>query len=192
MVNKMSESVDRLTKLLDTLLNWALQQRGHFPYVPERIGLDDLMEDVIDMFRDTAVSKNIKLEYAKEETHQLLVDRNTASTILRNLVNNAIKFTRFGGHVKISSSKDESGKFCKITVIDNGVGMDQDKIEGLFNLDETKSTKGTSGETGLGLGLQLVYEFVQLNKGKLEVKSKPDEGTTFTVYLPLTTDLTSG
>lgn len=191
MVNKMSESVDRLTKLLDTLLNWALQQRGHFPYVPERLSLNDLMDDVIEMFSDTATSKNIKLEFDSAENHQLLVDRNTTSTILRNLVNNAIKFTRFGGFVKISAKKDAEQKFCVITVIDNGVGIEEDKLESLFNLDETKSTKGTSGETGLGLGLQLVYEFVQLNKGKLEVKSKPDEGTTFTIYLPLTADLNS-
>lgn len=191
MVNKMSESVDRLTKLLDTLLNWALQQRGHFPYVPERLVLNDLMDDVIDMFRDTATSKNIKLEFTSDETYHLLVDRNTTSTILRNLVNNAIKFTRFGGFVKISAKKDVEKKFCVITVIDNGVGIEKDKLDHLFNLDETTSTKGTSGETGLGLGLQLVYEFVQLNKGSLTVKSKPDEGTTFTIYLPLTMDLTS-
>ncbi len=192
MVDKMGESVDRLTKLLDTLLNWALQQRGHFPYVPERLSLNDLMDDVMDMFRDTAISKNIKLEFDSDETYQLFVDKNTASTILRNLVNNAIKFTRFGGFVKVTAEKNAENKHCKITVVDNGVGIPEDKLESLFNLDETKSTKGTSGETGLGLGLQLVYEFVQLNNGKLEVKSKPDEGTTFTIYLPLAADLTSG
>ncbi len=191
MVDKMGESVDRLTKLLDTLLNWALQQRGHFPYVPERLNFDELMEEVLDMFRDTAVSKNIKLEFNSDETHYLLTDRNTTSTILRNLVNNAIKFTRFGGHVDISAKKDPAGKFCVITVADNGVGITEDKLNGLFNLDEKISTKGTSGETGLGLGLQLVQEFVQLNKGKLHVESKPDKGTTFTVHLPLVSDLSS-
>lgn len=191
MIDKMGESVDRLTKLLDTLLNWALQQRGHFPYVPERLNFDELMEEVIDMFRDTAVSKNIKLEFNSDETHYLLTDRNTTSTILRNLVNNAIKFTRFGGHVNISAKKDSTRKFCVITVSDNGVGIPEDKLSGLFNLDEKISTKGTSGETGLGLGLQLVQEFVQLNKGKLDVESKIDKGTTFTIHLPLVSDLSS-
>ncbi len=186
MVDKMSESVDRLTKLLDTLLNWALQQRGHFPYVPEKLDLGELVKDVIEMFRDTAISKNIELEFQTDEPYTLKADKNTTSTILRNLVNNAIKFTNTGGNVKISAKSDEDKKFCIITVSDNGVGIPKEKLDGLFNLDESISTKGTLGETGLGLGLQLVCEFVSMNKGKIHAESEEGKGTTFTIMLPLT------
>ncbi|MEP1034556.1 tetratricopeptide repeat-containing sensor histidine kinase [Ekhidna sp.] len=185
MVNKMSESVDRLTKLLDTLLNWALQQRGHFPYVPERLDLGEMAKDVIEMFRDTAMSKSIQLEFEADEAYHLMVDKNTTSTILRNLINNAIKFTNTGGQVKITAKADPDNRNCTITITDNGVGIPREKLDGLFTLDETISTKGTLGETGLGLGLQLVYEFVSLNKGKIEAKSEQGKGTTFTISLPL-------
>ena len=185
MVDKMGESVDRLTQLLDTLLNWALQQRGHFPYVPEKMDLGELAKDVIDMFKDNALSKKIELEFESDDAFELLVDKNTTSTILRNLVNNAIKFTNTGGHVKMHASKDSSGQFCQIQVTDNGVGIPKEKLDVLFNLDETISTKGTFGETGLGLGLQLVYEFVNLNKGEIKVESNDGNGTTFTIKLPL-------
>lgn len=188
MVDKMSESVDRLTQLLDTLLNWALQQRGHFPYVPERLDLGEMAKDVIDMFRDNAMSKNIQLEFEADDAYTLMVDKNTTSTILRNLVNNAIKFTNTGGHVKISASVDSGSNFCTIQVTDNGVGIPQEKLDVLFNLNETISTKGTFGETGLGLGLQLVHEFVALNKGKVEAESEEKKGTTFKVSLPLASD----
>ncbi|MEQ8629002.1 ATP-binding protein [Ekhidna sp.] len=188
MVDQMSDSVDRITKLLDTLLKWALQQRGHFPYVPEKLDLDTLVEDVIGMFQDNAKSKNIELKFDSDQTQQLLVDKNTTSTILRNLVNNAIKFTNKGGHVKIEATPDNDNKHCVIKVSDNGVGIPKEKLERLFNLDDSISTKGTSGERGLGLGLQLVKEFVQLNKGEIEVESSPDKGTTFTIKLPLFLD----
>ncbi len=185
MVDQMSDSVDRITKLLDTLLKWALQQRGHFPYVPEKLDLDTLVEDVIGMFQDNAKSKNIELKFESDQTQQLLVDKNTTSTILRNLVNNAIKFTKKGGHVKVVAKPDSDREFCVIKVSDDGVGIPKEKLERLFNLDDSISTKGTSGERGLGLGLQLVKEFVQLNKGEIEVESSPDKGTTFTIKLPL-------
>lgn len=185
MVDKMGESVDRLTALLDTLLNWALQQRGHFPYVPEKLDLGELVKDVIEMFRDTAISKNIELEFEADQPYHLMVDKNTTSTILRNLINNAIKFTNGGGNVKITAKSDTQKQFCIITVEDNGVGIPREKLDGLFNLDENISTKGTQGETGLGLGLQLVCEFVSLNKGKIEAESEEGKGTTFTISLPL-------
>jgi signal transduction histidine kinase len=72
-----------------------------------------------------------------------------------------------------------------IKVIDSGVGIPQEKLDKLFNLHDKKSTYGTSGEKGLGLGLQLVYEFVEMNKGTIEVSSKEGEGTVFSFKLPL-------
>ncbi len=185
MVDKMSESVDRLTKLLDTLLNWALQQRGHFPYVPERLDLGEIAKDVIDMFRDNAMSKKIELEFEADEAYELMADKNTTSTILRNLVNNAIKFTNEGGSVKMTAKRDSDPAFCRIQVSDDGVGIPSEKLNALFDLNETISTKGTFGETGLGLGLQLVYEFASLNKGDIKVESKEGNGTIFTIRLPL-------
>lgn len=185
MVEKMESSVDRLIKLLDTLLSWALQQRGHFPYNPEQISVDKLTKDVIEVFSDSAKSKNIELKYHSKNDVQILVDYNTTSTILRNLISNALKFTNSGGSVTIYSGLNENKPLSEIKIVDTGVGIPEEKLKNIFKLNESISTKGTAGESGLGLGLQLVQEFVLLNKGTISVRNHPIQGSIFTINLPL-------
>ncbi len=177
------ESVDRLSALLDNLLNWAMQQQGHFPNVPEKVDLNEVTEDLIRTLDTMAKGKQIDLKAQIEGPIHLWVDKNTTMTILRNLANNALKFTPDGGSVTISAAKQAD--LAVIKVIDSGVGIPQEKLKNLFQLQDKKSTYGTSGEKGLGLGLQLVYEFVEMNGGKIEVTSEEGVGTTFTVSLPL-------
>ena len=177
------ESASRLSSLLDGLLSWSLQQRGHFPNVPEKVLLKSMVEDLIGTFKNTAASKGIVLSATFDEQIELWVDRNTTETIIRNLINNALKFTEDGGSVSLHTSIDDTN--AKIEVIDSGVGIPQEKLDRLFNLNENKSTYGTSGEKGLGLGLQLVYEFIEMNKGSIEVYSEEGEGTRFIIRLPL-------
>ena len=185
MMDKMEISVNRLVKLLDNLLQWALQQQGHFPYAPEKISLKEMLTDSVDMFMDMATSKKIKLDLNFENDFNVFVDSNTTSTIFRNLLNNSIKFTPEGGEVQVIAEKNGKPNYGTIKVVDNGVGIPDDKLKILFGLNENITTKGTSGESGLGLGLQLVHEFVQLNKGEIEVESEDGEGSTFIVHLPL-------
>ena len=182
-VDQMDGSVERLIMLLDNLLNWAMNQRGQFPYVPEKLDLNDLVTRIVTMYKDNAAAKDIQLKYIKpEEPIFLYGDKNTISTILRNLVHNGIKFTNTGGMVSVSATVHDG--VCKIEVVDNGVGMSQEKVNKLFNSEDLVTTNGTIGETGLGLGLKLVYEFTQKNKGQLSVASALNEGTTFTLELP--------
>ena len=188
MMDKMEESVDRLTKLLDNLLQWALQQSGHFPYVPEYISAQGISKEVTEIFTDMSESKNIKLGFDVVEDFNIYADKNATSTILRNLVNNAIKFTPTGGKVCIQARKDPDQGFGIIRVADSGVGIPQEKLKSIFSLSEKVSSTGTSGETGLGLGLQLVQDFVRLNRGLISVQSEEGQGTTFTLRLPLGLD----
>ena len=184
-LDKMENSLDGLVKLLDNLLHWALQQRGHFPYLPEDLSIKNSLTEATSMFTDMASAKKIKMALHLEEDFRVYIDKNTTSTIFRNLLNNAIKFTPVGGHVQVLAEKDPDNKEAVIIFIDNGVGIPDDKLKILFNLNSSITTRGTSGETGLGLGLQLVYDFIKLNKGKIEVESEEGTGTTFTVQLPL-------
>ncbi|MCP4456878.1 MAG: sensor histidine kinase [Cytophagales bacterium] len=184
-LDKMENSVDRLVKLLDNLLRWALQQRGHFPYAPESLSIKDVLSEATDMFADIAEAKKIDLELHVKEEFNVFIDKNTTSTIFRNLLNNAIKFTPIGGQVCVLAKKDLENKTAKIEFIDNGVGIPNDKLKILSDLNSTISTRGTSGETGHGLGLQLVYDFIELNKGEIEVVSEEGKGTSFIVWLPL-------
>lgn len=184
-LGKMETSVDRLTKLLDNLLHWAMLQRGKFPYTPESLSVKDTVEDVADMFEFLANSKAISVNVGAFEDFEIFADKNTVTTAFRNLLSNAIKFTPNRGKINITAKKDDSSGCGIIYFTDSGIGISSENQKILFRLGNSKKSKGTSGETGLGLGLQLVYEFVQLNKGKIEVESEEGKGTTFSVHLPL-------
>jgi len=177
------QTVDHLSGLLDNLLNWAMQQQGHFPHVPERLELKELTDEIQGIFKTMADGKNIAINVNVAEDTALWADKNTSLTILRNLVNNALKFTPEGGEISISEEKQ--GDTVAIKIKDNGIGISKDKLNSLFKMDGKKSSYGTAGEKGLGLGLQLVYEFVELNNGKIEVDSEEGKGTQFTISLPL-------
>lgn len=183
MTEHIDSSVDQLSKLLDNLLNWAMQQQGHIPNVPEKLNLKGMSDDLLKTLSNMAQGKSIELIADVPEGLELWSDKNTTMTILRNLVSNALKFTPEGGEVGIRAVED--GEMAKIVVYDTGVGMPKDKLNKLFQLHDKKSTYGTSGERGLGLGLQLVHEFMEMNNGKIEVSSEEGKGTTFTLWLPL-------
>lgn len=180
--DEMETSVGRLSSLLDNLLSWAMQQQGHFPNVPEKINAEELVSNVLETFDNMASGKKIKLQSTIEEAVDLWADSNMTQTIVRNLVNNALKFTSEGGWVEVSV-KALAGT-VEIAVRDNGVGIAPKKLDKLFGLHAKKSTYGTTGEKGLGLGLQLVNEFLETNNGTIHVESEEGKGTAFIVQLP--------
>lgn len=177
------QSVDQLSKLLDNLLAWAMQQQGQFPNAPEKLNLNELAEDLVKTLSNMAEGKKISLTSSIEPSIHLWADRNSTMTILRNLVSNSLKFTPEGGSVSIEAIRNDD--FAEIRVVDSGIGIPKDKLEKLFQLEDKKSTYGTSGEKGLGLGLQLVHEFLEMNNGSIKVESKEGNGTTFIISLPL-------
>lgn len=177
------ESVSKLSGLLDNLLDWAVQQQGQFPNVPEKVNFNEMTNDLIQVFDTMAKSKNIELINDLPDKVELFVDKNSTMTIFRNLLNNALKFTEEGGSVTFHGELDKETAILKVT--DTGVGIPADKLKELFTLNEKKSTWGTAGEKGLGLGLQLAYEFAEMNKGVIEVESEEGFGTTFIVKLPV-------
>ncbi|MEM9391507.1 MAG: tetratricopeptide repeat-containing sensor histidine kinase, partial [Bacteroidota bacterium] len=182
LIDKMDSSSNRLSRLLDNLLNWALTQEGSFPYSPERFTLEDRLHEVLDIFPLSAKAKGISIEDLTDHSLAIYADPNGFKTIVRNLINNAIKYSKKGDTIKIKSFKE--GELVSIQVCDTGAGMSPEQIEHLFNLETKESTPGTSGEKGSGLGLVLCQELIHLNKGKIGVESELYNGTTFTVTFP--------
>ncbi len=176
------DSADRLSTLLDNLLNWAVQQQGQIPYIPEKLDMSELCHDLVMTFQNMADGKSIEIRYSVPRELFSWSDRNTTMTIFRNLLNNALKFTPGGG--KVNFRAELQGDQVVAFVEDSGVGIPTAKMEDLFKMKAKKSTWGTSGEKGLGLGLQLVKEFVDMNQGQIEVDSQEGKGTTFKVTLP--------
>lgn len=175
----LNRSVDQLSNLLDNLLSWAMQQRGHFPNVPEKVDVGSLLDELTESMHNLAVSKNIEFVADIHKRIFLWADYNIVSTILRNLINNALKYTPEGGQVHVGVV--ERGDVVEVLVKDSGVGIPSSRMQSLFGVQNTESTFGTSGEKGLGLGLQIVKELVDLVNAEILVESTINKGTTFTV-----------
>lgn len=182
LVDHIEKAASHLSMLLDNLLNWALSQQGSISLQPERLSIKKVANEVTEVFLTMAMAKEITLRCLIRDPLYGWVDRNALFTILRNLVNNALKFTPDGGEVFVDGQSEEDQ--VTLRVMDTGVGMSTEKLSTLFQTKEGEHTWGTSGEVGMGLGLQLVKEFVDRSGGTVEIVSVPNEGTTFTIRLP--------
>lgn len=168
--------------LLENLLYWAKSQQGNIKIYKEAVDLEDAINDVFDQEMGSAINKSIELIKTIEPGLKLYVDRITLNIILRNLIINAIKFTPENGKVELIA--EEKDDYIHITVKDNGIGISSSDIEKILEKTEAFSKKGTNQERGTGLGLVIASEFLEMNNGILEIKSKIDQGTEFTVIFP--------
>jgi len=169
-------------EMLSNMLVWSQNQlRGtHVALLPNNI--QEVLTPVIDIQKIYAYQKGIELETSIDASLNALVDRDMLQLIVRNLINNAIKFTPPGGRIRVSASR--SGTFCEITVADNGIGIPEEQQAALFSL-KTRSTYGTNNERGIGLGLFLCKEYAKEQNGALSFESELGKGTQFYLRLPL-------
>ncbi len=185
-LKRLSKELKRSTKyileLMDNLLSWSLSQKGELPFSPQPCNVNQAVEKVHGLLGKSAELKKIKLSFDLDEKLHVFADEHMFQSILRNLTSNALKFTPEGGEITISASRNNGN--VSIVVADTGVGMTEDKIGHLFNLNGNKSTYGTKNEKGMGLGLRLVAEFIEINKGKINVESEVGKGTKMVVKLP--------
>lgn len=186
-VASLVSSANNLYKLLDNLLIWSRMQRGVMVNTPDAIPANIIVNNVHDLLKQNALQKNIKLDRTVDDSLVVFTDYNMASTILRNLVSNAIKFTPNGGTI-IISAKQSDGNFAEFSVRDSGVGISPEDIDKLFKIEVNHTTHGTNNEQGTGLGLILCKEMVHLNKGEIWVESEVGKGSTFRFTIPLYSD----
>lgn len=179
--NQIDVSVDHLNHLLNNLLNWAVAQTDGIPHNPDTYILKELLEENLALYQSLIESKDIMINTQFQEGATIYADINSLSAILRNLLSNAIKFSPRGGTITIITEIIQNTSIIKIG--DQGQGMSEARVTKLFTAD-LKSTDGELGEKGFGLGLKLCREFVQKNKGEINVKSVMGTGTTFIVQLP--------
>ncbi|KXZ64932.1 sensor histidine kinase [Acinetobacter venetianus] len=170
--------------LLESLLNWAMAEGGRFVYHPINFKLRQITDIVTDILKTLALKKNIQLINQVDENLKVYADMNMITSLIQNLVSNALKFTDIDGSGKVYIQAQNKGEMVEISVKDSGLGMTDEQIQNLFQPRITMSFKGTAGEKGAGLGLSLCKRFVELNHGEIDVVSKDGEGTTFKVTLP--------
>lgn len=171
--------------LLENLLYWSRSQLNKINYEPVSIDLFEMVNSILELLRIHAEEKNINLISEVEKSVFIYADKDMINTVLRNLVSNAVKFTKPKGSVIVNAdSKDGT---VTIRVEDTGVGMSGENVDKLFNLEELHSTKGTKGEKGTGLGLILCKEFLDKSGSKIEVESVIGKGSVFKFELPVAT-----
>jgi len=172
-----------LTTLLSNILQWSRIQSGSINPNPVSFEINKYINDTILLLQGNIEEKNINLHVNIGDDNIVFADPDMFSTIVRNLISNAIKFTPFNGTIIINSK--HLSKLLEISIIDTGVGIPKENISKLFNTNNNFSTKGTNNESGTGLGLGLVYEFVNLNGGKIRVVSEVGKGSEFCFSLPI-------
>ncbi len=180
LIGQIDGSAVKVNHLLDNLLKWALSQTGALNYRPESVHLQRIVEDCRTAFFDIAKAKEIEVRIEVDDDTWVLADYNMLSTVLRNLISNALKFTPAGGVVLLKAEKGKEG--VNFSVEDTGIGMPPEQIKKVNGKEQLTSTPGTDGETGTGLGLVLCREFVQLHGSQLSIRSN-SKGSVFSFVL---------
>lgn len=184
-INVVFDAGRSIYNLLDNLLQWSKTQVGKISHKPVMLNLEQLVEEEMHLLVPTASNKNISIEVEVENNEVVFADQYSISIVVRNLISNALKFTQFGGNVKIVISHRPNSDMVEVAVVDNGVGMTPEEMNKLFKSNGSYTTKGTANEPGTGLGLMLCKEFVESNGGKIWVSSEKGKGSEFHFSLPI-------
>lgn len=175
-------SSENLHRLVENLLEWSSLQKGKDRILVEPIDLDDIAKSTVRLFGPIASTKAIHFEAIVPSDMIVIADRNIVETVIRNLVSNAIKFTKTEGIVVLEAGMGESDWWIQVS--DNGIGMSDTLRKQVMNIDKSVKRRGTMNEWGTGLGLALCKELISLHDGSITVESEPDIGSRFTVRFP--------
>lgn len=181
-IKQIHKSAENGSNLLSNLLEWSRCQTGHISCFPSSLDLGIMVNDAIDFFGIMMTNKRISVQIDKQTDKKVWADENMVNSILRNLLNNAIKFSYLDSKIIISMEVCEN--FVELSVTDFGLGISEENQQKLFNLNTDYTTVGTGNEKGTGLGLIICKEFADVNKGYIRVASKLGKGACFTVGLP--------
>lgn len=187
-ISKINSGLENAYKLLEDILSWSYAQGGSIEFKPQRENISLITKEIIEVLSFSADQKSITIINHVPDLVFVTADKNMISTIIRNLINNAIKFTPRKGviEIDIEEHSNENNKQClAFSVKDNGVGIPFETQSKLFEIGEVISTNGTDNESGTGLGLILCKDFVDKHKGKIWVESEINRGSKFVFTLPV-------
>ncbi len=185
-IKQISASINNSAKGLfnyfENLLTWSNVQSGRLKFKNTSIKISEIIKRAVSIINVNANSKVIKINTELDEDLFVYSDENMLSSVIQNLISNAVKFTEIGGKVTIKSRR--KGEQVEVSITDTGVGMNEEKLKNLFKIDHARSSKGTSNEKGTGLGLIIAKELIEKQGGTLIVESEVGKGSTFKFSLP--------
>lgn len=183
LIPQLSRNVGYTSGLLENLLFWSKSQLQGEVIKPVDINIREVSENIVHLFERAIAEKELSLMNNFDESVLIYADADMIQLVIRNLISNAVKFSRRRGHIKLSSFSD--GRFTRLCFEDDGVGISDDDLAKLFEI-ETFTTRGTDNEQGTGLGLLLCKDFIEKNNGRIWVESNIGEGSKFFIELPST------
>jgi len=182
MSKELDASVNNTIKMADNLIAWAKVQMNEQQIQIEKISLEEIVNETCEVYKNIAQAKKIQISNQIEGSWVIYGDKNQIEFVIRNLVNNAIKFTHQKGLVSLKANLLATSE-VEIEITDTGIGISDEIKENLFSLKQKKSLNGTANEKGTGLGLVLSHDFVKQNGGSIGCQSELGRGTTFYVKL---------
>lgn len=170
----------------ENMLHWAITQMEGMKAKVETINVAAVINEQINLLEPIAKGKQIDIQQLIPDDVTLEVDKNHLALIIRNLLQNALKFTNIGGTIQFKfeaipplGAGGKGGK--RLMIQDNGIGMSSEIMSQLFQIDKNTNRTGTAKENGTGLGLILTKDLVELNRGTINLSSEVGKGTTFTL-----------
>lgn len=182
LIESIFSSSKNIYSLIENLLHWARTQTNSIQPAYKNVSVNELIWENIQLYELYAKEKNIEVNFDKHSVVYAFCDERLTSTVIRNILNNALKFTPKGGLVRINAGIKQNE--CYITIQDTGPGIPHEFINKMDSGHALMASVGSNGESGTGLGLLICKEFLQINHGKLLIDNLPDAGAVFTIILP--------
>jgi signal transduction histidine kinase len=183
-ISYIKASSESMNKLIEGILTWSRLQTGKMKIQKEKVNISEVVRHVVELQKVNGIRKGVLIENNILDELNVFADKNVLDTVMRNLIDNAIKFTEEGGKITLSARIKEENHI-EISVADTGVGMNKEDISRLFHIENRFMSEGTNKEKGTGMGLILCKDMLHLISSDLNVESYPDEGTRFYFTLPL-------
>jgi len=185
-INAIYQTSKTTYELLDQILLWANTHSGKLTIKPEKFNFLEITNSVVNEFKNQSDKKNIKINLNENKKLSVKADLNIFKTVMRNLITNALKFTNQNGEINILAETDNQN--LTITISDNGIGISEDVMPKLWEIEEDYTTLGTNNEKGTGFGLKLCKELINKHGGKIWVESEIGKGSDFKFTIPVHDD----
>lgn len=188
-INVLNRNSSNLRRLIDQLLEFRKIQNDILKLDLEEVNIIAFTEYIYAGFQELAAQKSINYNFVTStESLNLFIDRKKIDKVLYNLLSNAFKYTPKGGNIELSIKEDKKNLKCIISVSDSGIGVPKDKQHLLFS----RFSQIRFSETGMGVGLSLVKEFIDVHKGMVYFEENPNGGSIFNVELSTTEEIYAG
>lgn len=183
-IDNIYDAASKVYKLVENLLEWSILNAGRVSYNPVEVTMSSLFAEGIQAFSLDLQNRNITVHITCPDNLTVVADLNMQRTIFRNLLANAIKFSRVNSSIEVTVKVSDTE--AKVCIADHGIGMSEEDVSKLFRVDVMNSEiGGPHSAKGTGLGLIIANEFIKLNRGTVSVTSEPGSGTTVCYTIPL-------